>query len=86
MPAVSWGPGDKATRASLWARTATSKWVRCCGRCTYWNSYLLGVEIWTLSGQREGERALWGHLENWDHGGPVSLWLGQQLQEAWLLA
>lgn len=64
MPAVSWGPGDKATRASLWARTATSKLVRCCGRCTYWNSYLLGVEIWTLSGQREGERALWGQLEN----------------------
>ena len=45
MPAVSWGPGDKATRASLWARTATSKRVRRSGRCTYWNSYLLGVEM-----------------------------------------
>lgn len=50
MPAVSWGPADKATRASLWARTATSKRVRHRGRCTYWNSYLLGVEMWTLSG------------------------------------
>lgn len=61
MPAVSWGPGDKATRASLWARTATSKWVRRSGRCTYWNSYLLGVEMWTLSGWREGEGVLRGH-------------------------
>lgn len=53
MPVVSWGPGDKATRASLWAHTATSKWVTCSSRCTYRNSYLLGVEMWTLSEWRE---------------------------------
>lgn len=63
MPAVSWGPADRATRASLWARTATSKRVRHSGRCTYWNSYLLGVEMWTLSGWREGERLWRGHWE-----------------------
>lgn len=45
ISAMSWGAEDKAMWALLWALMATSKRIMWAGFCTYWYSYLLGVEM-----------------------------------------
>lgn len=52
ISALSWGLAERAKWASLWVFTATWNWLILAGFFTYWYSYLLGVEMWIRSKNR----------------------------------
>lgn len=56
ISALSCGEADRAKWASLCVFTATWKRFIRAGFFTYWYSYLLGVEMWILSGNANERR------------------------------